>query len=464
MKKLLIAFALVVCALVLLYSWWVRNPAPAYPQQVQAASVAAQERFSDMAARAEDPEQNGFLEPALLRYWGTSEQAGDPGDLPRIIEDWVDQYSDLTVPQHLAYLEASDQAYLSRRKAFSELVPRIASAFEKPLFMAPVASQGLDMDTPIVDMLALRNVHRGLLAYANSLVAEGQLREATSYLLAALRVGEALQGYHTMMHDLVGVALQVAATRQLWGLTLNDRAWQELDWEALGPFVQEAIPPRDLLYLSMGTEMVMFRNTWTDMVSGEGGVPASDDSEAVLLKMPGLLARELRIYENYMGSVLVDLEAGGDGSTVSPLGDFRWGDFWSGRRGLLTEVMVPSLGRAYHQIVLIRTQMWGLRGAAALLDYRQKHQRWPANLEQVETLSDRYRELSTYRVVDGAAELHLPLATETALATGLSQSDEIFRGTPLQLAPEGGVLMRLPQKLTGTELDLPFADDTTDEG
>lgn len=299
-----ILFLLALTCLGFGYSKLVGRPQELHQETIAKALADSVERHKDWPTKLKDPKINGFLQPDLRLYWSAMASTEDAAykKADSAVSGWADRFTKQGSGReidHQALLRVKSVEYLAARSAFVELLPALLAAFEKPMFQPPNddftrPELGIQFDN-------LRRIAIGLDGYAESLVAEGDLERATLAYQLVFRMGKLISEDAGMVQTFAGVSIQGLGFQSFVSqISDSDRlsfsAWRNMSLA----LAQSAITSEQL-------ERALENDTARG-VSFLALPRSSFDGDARYLRsvylLPGVQARDERIYKNLMGASL----------------------------------------------------------------------------------------------------------------------------------------------------------------
>lgn len=379
MKWLRIVIILAILAILVVYGVVVSAPTERYKPLIDEQLTLLAERHKDALSRLRDPQKNGFLNPQLAPFWTTSKNEGPTKDT---LTGWVKNFSvqgSGKAVDHTGLLK--NPGYLDLRKAVVALLPAMVEAFTKPYFH-PVND---DPARPanIFNEKALTTIALALNGYAESLVAEGQPGKAALAYQLVFVLGQRVGIDSGTVQSLYGLSLQGLAFQSLVANLRPDARLTPEQWAELSRTLASAAPSPDWLLLALQHDLAMGDAFLSQPRSAY-------DGDVKFLRgvylLPGMRARDLRIYHNLMGEVISELrQTGRIAPRKRPEG---WRAYAAGDVGSGTNNLFPpdSYSKQSARLGLHSAKMAGLAATAAVCAYREKFGKLPASLADLDRL------------------------------------------------------------------------------
>lgn len=376
-----IARGVIVCLglfLLIGYGWLLSTPKAQATASLDEGLVAAKARADALKLKGTDPHQNGFLEPLLLPYWKADGDVKDKNFIfvSSAVERWTKDFSAQSIGHevdHAALLKVKSVDYLAARKGFEELLPHVVAALDKPMFSS--GKEG-------IHVFRVLQLTRGLDGYAESLVAEGELERASLVYQLVFLLGDHVGRGGGVLQMFGGISCQALGFQSLVG-HLSDADHLGLDsWAGLSRTLSYTTPMADAF-----TEAIQ--------VDAQRGLEflsearSSYDGEARFLRgvflLPGLRARDIRIYRNVMTEIL---GLAGAQKTLPVWVAPGFTHYLEGRTGAAFSSLIPEGGYRVEaaRLRFHNAKMTGLCAYTALCAYRAKHGHWPERLEDLASL------------------------------------------------------------------------------
>jgi hypothetical protein len=379
MRKFAYGLLALIFLLIAVYAVWVQFPRIENPQLVETIYKDTDARFEALQVGADDPEKNGFLNPALLPYWGRMEIEQDPNATSRAtIEAW-NNYSSPSQGasiDHKLLQSESDQSYLAALENMKKLGSEFYAATDKPLFFPPNFT--LDFNATVPNYIALRSSAHAMVGLAAAHTVEGDHKKATECLVAPLRLGRRLQGQGVLISDMIGIAIQNIATDGMFGLLDINSDLPAEQWKMVAQSLLDEAPPKDLLQHSLEGEMTAVRNTLKLYKQGH-------KQEEILQVdlLPGYLDREARIYVNVMTDSIAQLKETGSATLPPVHTNPSTSDWISGKTGTLVQLIVPNYSRAADNIQRTRDLVLAAATAYGVAAYRAQEGELPKEISEL---------------------------------------------------------------------------------
>lgn len=376
MKKVaLFGFGLSVLVLFMIFIW-IQFPHVNHPQVVAAAQKEALKRHQARQETAQDPSQNGFLNPRFRDYW--QGHNSKPTLAEKRIAAWA-VFSTATGATRLDHRELSqDQIYLKTRGEFEELLPDMLAEFHKSVFVAP--AKKLTIEGTYLDYLNMRSVAQALVGLAESYISEGRPREALRPALECLQLGALLSRQGTAINNFIGVSLQQLGANAFGGLFSPKTQLSAEQWRSTGRAILACVVPAKNLEEAVEDSLLMIANTFGH-IRGNRSARRAFTGGGVAYEIPGMIAREERITLNLVTDVLLQLQ---QGQTVPPSTPSKPGDWIRGKEGLLTSGLLGDHHRMQELALGNRQHLLGLGVSCLLLAQRLESGEFPNDLASLE--------------------------------------------------------------------------------
>lgn len=363
---------------------WMLYPASRYEALSNQLLQASQARHlqEQQVARSES---NAYIDPAFLGYWGRPGLEATPDSLAE---------EKLTLLAGLSDLEEGAETDLERRwkdpkvrermDAFGEFYPKLRKVCRQPHLVVPMAEPQtiLTKDPP---WLKLRRILLIQSAYAEYLVLAGKTAEALQVSHDQLRLSRLVCQQQTYsIRSMVGASCQSMAQQTLAMILCRSRLVDSLE-ETLEVLETTQLAPT--LYADcLEAEYC----SWVRSIPKLQHTSAQSGTTHWLSRVPGIEAREQRLYKNDFLHVIEQLH---QGLPVDTSWTRRFGmtDWILGRHSILAAIGLMNFSdgdRIYH---LVRQRQAFLHGYVALLRAQNDQGKPPESLQQF--LSSGYRPL-----------------------------------------------------------------------
>jgi len=326
---------------------------------------------------------NGYLAENFVSWWAPKGQ--DKPDQPAELacKAWNQKYSSDSVGQqvdHKALLKSRDKDYLKARKDFEVYLPELLAAYRKPLFVVP--SDKMTQDDLTLNFVAVKETVYAVTGYVESKVAEGEPELAVEILAPVFSLAINLQGHSSMVHDMLGVSVRNFGLDCLVKNFSPNSDLRTEHWLKLAESLLYSVPPENLTEIALGNDLVLVDQALEtvanaspedEVIAREGILPAV---------LPGMMAREIRIYHNNMATLIDQVKATGNFNPESTKNVTLWG-FLTGRVSELSAVCIPDFQRANANLTINRRRTVASAVATGLLAYRVQHGKNPESLEKL---------------------------------------------------------------------------------
>ncbi len=425
-KRVFILVALSLGIIIATYAFWVSFPPVKDPAFVEQAMKNASERFEAIQAQAKDPAKNGYLTPEFLPFWGRrGQEADDKAPINNVFDNWANFSSPSTGEpvDHKKLQIEEDEKYLAALKEFDAMAPSLLEALRKPIFTTP--EDRLAFDNIVLNFIAYRKAAQTLVGLAEAKKAQNRPVEVADILVTVVQSGERLMGHNSLIHDMIGVAIQAIGGE---GIALLVDPAQPIGAEKAAELTGRlvaAVPSADQLYRSLEAELLMGHNGITDII--ESGSKAAD--EVPVSGIPGFMQREDRIYQNVMAGLMKKAQAG-EATTLPPgFDDPSLSDWITGKTGILAQILVPNFTRAGAQVDFNRARTSGIATAFGVMTFREKEGRLPKDLDElaqsgIPVLSESDLKAMGYKVEGSGARLSVPFKPPEDMTFNVSHDGE----------------------------------------
>lgn len=402
--------------LFIVYPVWVSFPKEKYSRELREATGRTKERFDAIQAKANSPETNGYLAPTLLTGWIIKPDYEESKALDGPIRQWNEKYSSPGTGEDIDHRGlANDPDYLQKREAFAKLLPEIKKSLRADVFVVPQEGDYSFYDY-VPNYIAVRRIALAMVGYTEALVAQGKTEEALDCVGPIFRLGYNLEQNPTLISAMIGVAIQAIGFQGLVEqIDLQAQASPQA-WQRLAQDLARAIPDENLIVQSMASEVWVMENSVAQWRKGRRSADYDDELfDWALYNLPGILARDHRIYRNNMGKIFEALERDGDYRTiVNNLQKAGMVDYLFGRTGPMTTLGIPNFTRAGAQCRIIRAKVLGAAATIGAVAYRAKHGELPQNLDQLKDIGVELPQAENlkYTLKGNHAEILVQVATD----------------------------------------------------
>lgn len=381
MKKLGAALVGIIVVTIIGYGLWVQTPKVSHPEQVALIVSSAQARWDEKQSQANDPAQNGYLEPTFLPYWKYTE-VEDKNLLPvfKTVQDWA-FYSSFHGSRPIDHKTLrNDPEYRKALSAFEKLEPTILDAFSKQSFLLP-DSKGPNLTKPGPSYVRLVELSQAALGLAEARIIQGRPESAARLIGSVARLGGSLSNQTFLLQESSGTSIsQLACDAYVGLLSPNDLDREE--WREISLDFDSAVSPKDQVALTMESEL----NSVLRLLSSESALSETVEISAVslVLKAPGFVSRESRIISNMMVDIIAMLKKTPTATYPETLAHPVLTDFIVGRTGLACTFLIgnyPKLGFATEQQ---RKRVASLALVSGIRAFLAQEKRLPKSLDELE--------------------------------------------------------------------------------
>lgn len=413
MKKLQILAAMSLLIIGSLAWFWSFYPSVKNESLVESSLKNAEKRFSEAQETAQDPEQNGYLTPKFLPFWGRkSTEAKIDTPISKTFDDWV-VFSTPGAGEtidHKALQNSQDSEYLQALSAFEEIEPELTEAWSKPLFLTP--EQKLSLDNEVFNFIAFRKAAQCLVGYAEAKVAQGDHREAATTLVTTVGVSRKVMCKSALIQDMIGIAVQSIGCNGIFSQVDLQQPWGPEFTEDLTARLVAAVPPKEQFQWTLEVELLLGLSSVESLQNGKPGLLSGSE------RLPGALSREKRIYQNVMTESLENLK--NNSRPIMPLAVRKpdWIGYLAGRTGVLVQILAPNFTRAEEHMLFNRAKVMGIATVFGIKAFQEKRGRLPQTLEElaqsgIPTVEPTDLQIMTLDVQGSRASLTIPIFDDT---------------------------------------------------
>lgn len=406
-----------------IYAIWVQHPRVHQPEIIEQAMAATEKRFQAYQAHANNPAENGYIDPNFLPTWGRRSELVKGCKAEKVMKAWSQRYSSAHEGErvdHQALLASPDPEAVKAHDDFLELLPQLLAALNKPYFVASVTELNLESELP--NFIGVRAAAQALSGYLEFRAAEERYEDFGPVLSALFNVCENLEGQAILIGDMIASAVRSIAYDAVRGSVNPETPMTAEQWAEISNVFLSRLPRKELYYECMQTDLYLFSKSMDDLAQGKSS--ASSGSVPV----PGFMARERRIYLNIIAKIL---EAARDDQPYPFVGgnglELNFNNFFTGRVGILSSIAIPATSRAGDNLKENRRKMLGMGLATGLIAYKKKKGSYPEKLEQIAEvgieLGDWDRGIPQYTVSPEGARLVIPIPPQQVSASSKSWAE-----------------------------------------
>lgn len=366
-----------------LYAFWVSQPPWPGAPLVQQAVAHQQTVESERQAAVNNPKQNGYLEPALKPLWDESQQNSAALAACTKMASYGTSHSELLDVMTSAW-QRQEPEFVQACSAFEPLLGPLQKAAARPFFVVP----GVQVEPGS----ATRGLRLRLRAAAQAVLAWGQLQMLKGHPEQTLQSNLSVLNWgHTVAVSAVSPA-HVALGLELRGLAQNALGallWQQgsvlsaADLRALLSSLEAARVSRDTVRSSFEAELALLEQAHQRDGGRELGnslaARTEEQPDHLLLSLPGVGQREVRIAEGLLARDLVAWSAQPDAPPAAPSFS-RWG-WLTGQVPLRSVTSSPD--RLQRDWSNSERRLAFLRLTAQLWLFRAEHGAFPATLSEL---------------------------------------------------------------------------------
>lgn len=298
---------------------------------------------------------------------------------------------------------------------FQMLAPALVERMTKPIFVVPASD--LTLTTPTLSILAQKHCMQAMLGLSRALVAQGRLAEGVDALLPLIGFARAQVDRGNLISEMIACGALRRAIEGVCQVVTPGTLLPAEDWRRLSLWLCEAAPPED--WMERCLEMEMAAGCGSFALARDGSYLL--DSKFRLHRIPGMIAREERIYLNIMTRLLARLRLGHAAVDELLPRSAAWVSGRVGWSGPLSFLPGERLRQSFwlHQRCLI-----GMATATSVVAFQAELGRLPVSLDEVRSAGVALPPLGSaqlsYQVSERGARLTLPYPLATAWDSELS--------------------------------------------
>jgi hypothetical protein len=364
------------------YAVWALYPPSRYAAQLQEVYQGAQARHEASQLNAKNAATNGYLDPTFLPYWGRKNIEGKPNSELAAQLKKLDNYSDLHAGKEQGLEQkVGDPQTGQLFSEFGAIYDKLHQALALPKFVPP-DDQPVNAGTLVPNFLAFRSLEQYLSAYAEYLSLSGQSDRALAVCQDMLRFSKVVNSDgSTLIQLMISVATRAISQSTLAMVLQTGSAGRPAVLQELSKTLTETqFSEEDFLNAFYG-EYYMVTNSVLQL--GQKPLVEGQDTNAIVYRLPGLVSREFRLYQNDYFPILEKARQG-DYRVPDWLMNFGWFDWFTGQHAYLSGIVIPNSTRAHLVLELSRKRQAFLQLYIELLLARQKSGKWPATLKDLQ--------------------------------------------------------------------------------
>lgn len=382
-KKIGCLITLVVA--VVMYAGWVNYPPARYSQESMEILNRCQARDADELAKAKDAEKNGYLNPTLLPFWGRKDVEGVEGNKPRAVLDALDPYSDLRRGEDVHLEQSLAKKDPALEKAFNDFAPLYAEfrkSIHQPIFLVPYEQQQ-DYTTMVPNYIAYRALAQTSTAYAEYLMLQGHSDQALEVAGDILTFGwqiDRQQG--ALITRMMSIAIQTLG-EQTASMILSPphRLPEPAALESFRQVLEKTHCSLSDLYDALDVEYYVASNTLRKVK--DTGELDDEDVPKYLSKAPGVMSREIRLFQNDYIPYLKNVREGKLETRDWMNQPSAW-DWLLGRHSIVAAITMPNYVRSVELQKLQSERQGFLHMYVCCLIEGTKSGAWPHDLAELQ--------------------------------------------------------------------------------
>lgn len=348
---------------------WMQYPQLHNNALLREAYDAGLAQYKSMASKVESQEKNGYLDSRYHPFWsGKSEDGvGEP------IIRWRSQ---AVVGDHRLMVETQNKGYISAREDFAELVPDLHRLFRRPYFADP-HPRLLSAFEPPLYRENLISTAEALAGYARSLLVEGPSEQGLETVVSLSKLGRHLQARGQLVDRLQGVKISELAFATFVAALDHHDSWSEEQLDLLAETLAHGRPEKNHLRHALDDEVTAGSTTFIRINEGRFVRHPDLKKQGLLLRLPGMMVREERIYYNYLTDAIQLLDE--NPTEFPPLR----GSWISGDRGLLTMTLIRFPENYPRRIQRLELQAQMAELIVAILLEKARYGEWPMEIDSL---------------------------------------------------------------------------------
>jgi hypothetical protein len=365
---------------VALYGAWVSQPPSRHETDVKAMLGRIGEREAKEEALAKTSKENGYLNQEFLPFWGRKGLESAENSPIRSQVGKLVAWSDLSEGKDLGLEKAKQVAEFEQLEQLYENFHKVASS---PEFLVPREGR-MDAGTLYPNLLAFRNLAYSMSAYSEYLCLHQKPAQALQVALDITRFGRQIDrqvfGLITAMISIAIESLGMETTSMVLSGHLAEIPTSELEAfrDALVPLVR----PREDIVTALEVEFYGGLNTLEQL--SKNGRKSGSSHEWLVVNVPGLRAREIRLFKNDFSQAVTDFRGNRDyESTWTDQSLMK--DWFLGRHGIFSAILIPNFKRAGINFMTCQAKLGFLHLYLDLVIQARKTGTWPADLKKYST-------------------------------------------------------------------------------
>ncbi len=456
LRMLGLVLSVLVLTLLLALVAWINYPPLRVGPEVEEISRRCQQREQAEQKLAGDVDNNGYLHPQLLPYWGSvfDQILGCPAEksVGEVIglSDLVD-WKDKGLEKAVARRDPEVRRKFARYGNFYSLVHE---AIHKPQFLVPrVPPYRDDREFNTVRMSGLLH---SMAAYSEYLCLMGQAEQALNVSRDGLLLSWKLRRQQSSTIQFRGsVSLQSISLTVLSTVLQSSQALPPLQaLEQLSDLLAQTYPEVSEFHSNLEAQFHenLYRLT-------AANINHRDESIVKLERIPGMASREVRMFKNEAVPILKAFERQPvDLAVRQP--SFSWNNWLLGRSGLVSGTLQTNPGKSWMVYQQLEARQAFLHLYVQLLKNAHHYRSWPADLKTA--LGSDYRPLNglnlekvNYRVEGKTATISFDPPRREPQSSGPKPAPEMekwhglsvdgFKLSARLTGPKGNATEKIPQ-------------------
>lgn len=361
---------------VALYGAWVSQPPSRHETEVKAMLARIEEREAKEEALAKTSKENGYLNREFLPFWGRKGIESTDSSPVRAQVKKLAAWSDLSEGKDLGLEKAKQAVEFEQLDQLYENFHKVAGS---PEFLVP-REGAMDAETLFPNLLAYRHLAYAMSAYSEYLSLHQKPAPALAVALDIIRFGRQTdRQMFGLMGAMVSTSLETLGM-QTACMVLSDQVAKipTADLESFRDALTTIVRPREDIVAALEMEFYAGVNTLEQL--SKRGRKSGSGQEWLLANLPGLQAREIRLFKNDFSQAVADFRANKDYQSNWTEGSLLK-DWFLGRHGIFSAILIPNFKRAGENFMANQAKLGFLHLYLDLVIRSRKTGTWPADLE-----------------------------------------------------------------------------------